>query len=148
MSWKKSGVTYWPSTEPSIKRCTCITGSRCIQSRMSEYHLDLWTWLNSVQMRTPTGSRWVSNNYIQVPQTAWVSWSSRQSSSCSWSSSCSSVSVAVACGVENQLQTEGWGPQDPRLSSSVEWGRSAAMVRETWGQYVAVSLCLQLTSHT
>ena len=31
---------------------------------MSEYHLDLWTWLNSVQMRTPTGSRWVENNYI------------------------------------------------------------------------------------
>ena len=31
---------------------------------MSEYHLDLWTWLNSVEMRTPTGSRWMSNNYI------------------------------------------------------------------------------------
>ena len=31
---------------------------------MSEYHLDLWTWLNSVQMRTPTGIRWASNNYI------------------------------------------------------------------------------------
>ena len=31
---------------------------------MSEYHLDLWTWLNSAQMRKPTGSRWVSNNYI------------------------------------------------------------------------------------
>ena len=31
---------------------------------MLEYHLDLWTWLNSVQMCTPTGSRWTSNNYI------------------------------------------------------------------------------------
>ena len=31
---------------------------------MSEYYLDLWTWLNSVQMRTLTGSRWTSNNYI------------------------------------------------------------------------------------
>ena len=62
-------VTYWPLPEPSIKRCTCInkqrnSGNRCIQSRMSEYHLDLWTWLNSGQMRMPTGSRWVWNNYI------------------------------------------------------------------------------------
>ena len=62
-------VAYWPSTEPSIKRCTCVnkqrnSGNRCIRSKISEYHLDLWTWLNSVQMRTPTGSRWMSNNYI------------------------------------------------------------------------------------
>ena len=57
-------VTYWPSTEPSIKRCTCVTGRRCIRSRISEYRLDLWTGLNSVQMRTPTGSRGMSNNYI------------------------------------------------------------------------------------
>ena len=62
-------VTYWPSTEPSIKRYTCInkqwnSGNRCIRSKISEYHLDLWSWLNSGQMRTPTGSRWRSNNYI------------------------------------------------------------------------------------
>ena len=55
-------VTYWPLTELSIKRCTCVnkqrnSGNKCIQSRMLEYHLDLWTWLNSGQMRTPTGSR-------------------------------------------------------------------------------------------
>ena len=65
----RDGVTYWPSTEPSIKRCTCVnkqrnSGNRCIRSKISEYHLDSWTWLNSVQMRTPTGSRWMSNNYI------------------------------------------------------------------------------------
>ena len=51
----------------AVKRCTCVnkqrnSGNRCIRSKISEYHLDLWTWLNSVQMRTPTGSR--SNNYI------------------------------------------------------------------------------------
>ena len=38
--------------------------NRCIRSKMSEYHLDLWTWLNSVQMRKHTGSRWMLNNYI------------------------------------------------------------------------------------
>ena len=62
-------VTYWPSTEPSIKRCTRVnkqenSENRCIRLKILEYHLDLWTWLNSVQMRAPTGSRWVSENYI------------------------------------------------------------------------------------
>ena len=62
-------VTYWPLTEQSIKRCTCVnkqknSGNRCIRSKISEYHLDQWRWLNSVQMRTLTGSIWVSNNYI------------------------------------------------------------------------------------
>ena len=104
---------------------------------MLEYHLDLWTWLNSVQMRTPTGSRWVSNNYI----TRCYRW-------------LGSVGVRVAvpvgerCRSENQLQTEGLGPQDTQLSSPAEWGRRAAMVRGTWGKYVAVCLRLQLTSHT
>ena len=56
-------VTYWLSTEPSIKKCTCVN-NRCIRSKISEYQLDPLTWLNSVHMRTPTGSRWSSNNYI------------------------------------------------------------------------------------
>ena len=56
-------------TKPSIKRCTCVnkqrnSGNRYIRSKILEYHLDLWAWLNSVQMCTPTWSRWASNNYI------------------------------------------------------------------------------------
>ena len=71
VSWASSQfVAYWPSTEPSIKRCTCVnkqkSRNRCIRSKMSEYHLDLWTWLNSVQMCTPTGSWCTSNNYITM----------------------------------------------------------------------------------
>ena len=67
--WNRTDVTYWPSAKLLIKRCTCVnkqrnSGNSCIWSKISEYHLDLWTWLNSVQMRAPTGSRWVSNNYI------------------------------------------------------------------------------------
>ena len=62
-------VTYWSSTEPLIKRCPCVnkqrnSGNSCIRSKISEYHLDLWMWLNSVQIRTHTESRWMSNNYI------------------------------------------------------------------------------------
>ena len=32
------------------------------------------------------------------------------------------------------------GPQDPRMSNTAEWERSAAKDRGTWGQYVAVCL--------
>ena len=51
--------------------------------------------------------------------------------SCSWSSSCSSRQWEPA-------PDRGFGPSGPRLSSPAEWGRSAAIVRWTWGQYVAV----------
>ena len=137
-------VTYWPSTEPSIKRCTCVNKrNRCTQSKISEYHPDLWTWWNSVQMRTPTGSRWASNNYItrcpRGPELVAVE--------------VSSVPVAVG----DRMPAE-WEPAPDRgLGSSVthgwaaqpRWGRSAAMVaRRTLGQYVAVFPRLQLTSHT
>ena len=43
-------VTYWPSTEPSIKRCTYVN------------------------KRKNSGSRWTLNNNIPRTQTAWVSW--------------------------------------------------------------------------
>ena len=64
--------------------------------------------------------------YNQVPQTAWVSWSS-----VSWSLSCSSRQWEPA-------PDRGLGPSGPRLSSPAEWGRSAAIVRGSWCQYVAV----------
>ena len=44
-------VTYWPLTEPSIKRCTCVN------------------------KRKKGESRWASNKNITRTQTAWVSWS-------------------------------------------------------------------------
>ena len=44
-------VTDWPSTEPSIKRCTCVN------------------------KRKNSGSRWTLNKNITRTQTAWVSWS-------------------------------------------------------------------------
>ena len=71
---------------------------------------------------TPTGCRWMSNNYI----TRCHSWSQL-------------VGVRVAVrGCENLLPAEGLGTQDPRLSSPAEWEKSAAIVRGTWGQYIAV----------
>ena len=75
---------------------------------MSEYHLDLWMWLNSVQMRTPTGSRWMSNNYI-------TRWHRRLGSV----SQFESVRVqfqwqlGTRCRSESQRQTEGLRPPGP-----------------------------------
>ena len=102
---------------------------------MLEYHLDLWTWLNSVQMRTPTGSKWVSNNDITrcyrwlelVSQFQWVS----------------SSSVPVAVGGRMLVEWEpapdrGLGPSATHgWVAQPRWGRSAAMVAwRTLGQYV------------
>ena len=141
-------VTYWHSTEPSIKRCTCVNKQENSKTGASilEYHLDLWTWLNSVQMRTPTGSRWVSKNYI-------IRCHRRLESAAVSSSQLSLVPVAVG----DRMPTE-WEPAPERglwpsathgWAAKPRWGRSTAMVaRRTLGQYVAVSLRLQLTSHT
>ena len=105
-------VTYWPSTEPSIKRCTCVNKQKQVCVRQL---------------------------YNQVPQTAWVSQFQLELES-----------------VGDRMLAE-WEPAPDRgLGPSVthswaaqpECKRSAAMVRRTWGQYVAVCPRLQLTSHT
>ena len=89
-------------------------------------------------MQTPTGSRLASNNYI----IGCHRWFELVGVSCSWSLSCSSRLWEPA--PDRGLAAL----SDPRLSSPAEWERSAAMVRGTWGQYVAVCSRLQLTSHT
>ena len=101
--------TYWPSTKPSIKWCTCVNKrNRCIWSRISEYHLDLGMWLNLVQMRTPTGSRWASNNYITRCH--------RRLESVRVSLSQFQLQLEIGCPcLEYQLQTEGLGPQWPTV---------------------------------
>ena len=126
-------VTYWPSTEPSIKRCTSVNKrNKCIRSKISKYHLDMWTWLNSMQMRTPTGGRSASNNYI---------------------TRCHSR-LESAGQFEFQLQLESVGEKMPNWEPAAdrglglpvthgwaaqpEWERSAAMVRGTLVQCVAV----------
>ena len=94
---------------------------------MSEYHLDLWLWwLNSVLMRTLTGSRWTSSNYITRCHRRLEVVSSRQ-----W----------VPLAVGDRMPAE-WEPAPDRgLEPSVtpswaaqpECERSVAMVRGTWG---------------
>ena len=135
-------TTYWPSTEASIKRCTCVNKQKNSETGASgrRYrNITLtcgrgwirWWW----QMHTPAGSRWMSDNYIArcdrrlgsvgVPVAVGVSWGQDASVRISLQSS----------------ETHGWAAQPGRE-------RSAAMVRRTLGQYVAVCPRLQLTSHT
>ena len=85
------------------------------------YHLHLWTGWIRCNCDARRRQEYVKLLYNQVPQTAWVS----------WSSSCSSRQWEPA-------PDRGLGPSGPRLSNPAEWGRSAAIVRGTWGQYVAV----------
>ena len=141
-------VTYWPSTEPSIKRCTCVNmqkNSKTGASGRRYQNITLtcghgwirWWW----QMRTPTGSRRAWDNYITRCH--------RQLGSVSSSSSCSSSQLETRCRIESQRQTEGFGPSVTHgWAAQPECERSAAMVRRTLGQYVADCPRLQLTSHT
>ena len=107
------------------------------------YHLDLWTGWVWYRCNAHKNRVDVKQLYNQVPQTTCLG------VSCNSSSSCSSRLWEPA---------PDWGLaalNDPRLSSPAEWERSAAIVRGTWGQYVAVCSVsnsplfrLQLTSHT
>ena len=100
---KAHSVTYWPSTELTIKRCTCV---------------NKWKQV------------YVKQKYNQ--DTDGLS------------------QLEIGCQrSENQLQTDGLGPSVAHgWAAQPESERSAAMVRRTWGQYVAVCPRLQLTSHT
>ena len=103
---QQSCVTYWPSTEPSIKRCTCVN------------------------KRKNSGSRWTLNKNITRTQTAWVSW--RQDA-----------------GVKASGRQRACDPQWPMVEQpQPRWGRSAAMVRRTWGQYSSLSPSPAHRSHT
>ena len=105
-------VIYSPSTQPSIKKQV---------HPVEDIKVSPWR-VEFGAIAAPTRSRWMSNNYI---------------TGCHRQLQLVGVRIAVQ-GSENQLQTEGLGLQDPRLSSPAEWEISAAIVRGTWGQYVAI----------
>ena len=71
-------VTYWPLTQPSIKRCTCVN------------------------KRKNSGSRWAANKNITRTQTAWVSWSWSQ-----WGTRCQRESQRQTEGFGPSV-TDGW----------------------------------------
>ena len=63
------------------------------------------------------------------------------------------VGVRASWGQDASMRANGrrraLGPQWPTVEQpQLRWGRSAAMVRRTWGQYVAVCPRFQLTSLT
>ena len=96
-----ANVTYWPSTELSIKRCTCVNKRKNSRSK--------WVWDNNITRLT--------NSQLETRYSR-----------------------------ENQRQTEGFGPSVTH--GWPRWGRSAAMVRRTWGQCSSLSLSATHLSHT
>ena len=111
--WKER-VTYWPSTEPSIKRYTCVN------------------------KRKNGGSGWMSNKNINRTSTAWVG------ASWSWSQ------LGTRSRIENQRQTEGFGPSVTHgWATKPRWGRSVAMdERRTLNQNNSLSPSPAHLSHT
>ena len=116
-------VAYWPSTEPSIKRCTCV----------------------NKQTNSETGAS--GRRYRNITLTCgcgWIRW---------WWQMFRfqfQLELGTRCRIESQRQTEGFGPSVTHgWAAQPECERSAAMVaRRTLGQFVAVCPRLQLTSHT
>ena len=121
-------VTYWPSTEPSIKRCTCIDkrkNSETGESGRIYRNITLtcgrrwirWWW----QMRTPTGSRWVSDNYITRCH--------RRLGSVQLQ-----FQLEIRCQrSENQLQTEGLGSQWPTVEQPSQNAKEVLLWSEELG---------------
>ena len=100
--------------DPAVNRETGASSRR--------YHLEMWTgwiWCRCDAYKKQVD---VKQLYNPVTQTFRVSWSQ----------------LVGVRGSENQLPAEGLGSQDSWLSSPAEWERSAAIVRGTWGQYIAV----------
>ena len=135
-------VTYWPSTEPSIKRSTWVnkrknretgaSGRRYRNITLTCGHGRIRWWL---QMRTLTWSRWATNKDINRCHRRLES-------------------IRVPVGVRMPAE---WEPAPDRglepsvthgLVAQPKWERRAAIVRRTLGQYVAVCPRLQVTSHT
>ena len=83
----------------------------------------------------------VKQLYNQVPQTAWLSQFEFQLQLESVGGQDASVRISLQTEGLRPSVTHGWAAEPGHE-------RSAAMVRRTWGQYVAVSPRLQLTSHT
>ena len=139
-----NNVKYWPSTEPSIKRCTCVNKRKKAKQVHPVEDIGISAWpvdvvefgADAYAHRKQVG---VKQLYNQAPQTTWVS--SRQ-----W------VPVAVRDRMpaeSDPAPDRGLGPSEtPGWAAQPECERSAAMVRGTWDQYVAVCPRLQLTSHT
>ena len=112
-AWKSknlffSFVTYWPSTEMSIKKHV---------HPVEDIRVSPWPVAEFGAIATPTGSRWASNNYItgchRRLELVGVSYN--------WSLSCSSRQWEPA--PDRGLAAL----SDPRLSSPAEWERSAAI---------------------
>ena len=120
-SGRDQTVTYWPSTEPSIKRCASVNK----QKNSEDIGISPWS-VDVVEFGADAYAHGkqvdIKQLYNQVPQTAWVS------------------SVPVAVGVSwgqdasmrISLQTESlWPSVTHGWASQPECERSATMVRRT-----------------
>ena len=129
-------VTYWPSTELSIKKCTSVN-NRCIWSKTSGYHLELWTgwiWCNCDAPRKQVD---VKQLYNLVPQTVWVSWSQLQLEFESLFEAVRTSSRQRACS-----------PQWPPVEQPSRMRKKCCYSQRNLGSICCSLFHLQLTSHT
>ena len=141
-------VTYWPSTEPSIKRCTCVNKWKKAKQVNPVEDIGISPWpVDVVEFGADAYAHRkqvdVNQLYNQVPQTAWCS----ESVQSSWRQFQSQLEIRWPRS-ENQLLTEGLGPQWPTVEQPSRMRKKCCYGQKNLGQYVAVCPRLQLTSHT
>ena len=129
-------VTYWPSTELSIKRCTCVN-NRCIWSKTSGYHLDLWTGWIRCNYNAHKKQVGVKQLYNPVPQTVWGSWSQLQLEFESQFEAVRTSSRQRACS-----------PQWPLVEQPSRMRKKCSYSQRNLGSIYCSLFRLQLTSHT
>ena len=117
---------YYGNATNLLYRWHCCSHEPQSKDQRNRYNLDRGRVKFGANM-TLTGSRWVTNNYINR-----CHGDLRELESVA-------VEVRVAVrGSENQLPAEGWALRIPYWAAQQNEKRSAAIVRGTWGQYVAV----------
>ena len=112
--------------------------NRCIWSKISEYHLDLWTWLNSVCVRPQEAG---GQLYYQVPQTAWDSQFEFELQLESVGDKLPEWEPAADRGL--------WAPSDQRLSSPAMMRKKCCYGQRNFGSICSsLSPSSTLLSHT
>ena len=135
-------VTYWPSTEPSIKKRVHPVKDIGI----SPWPVDGWILCRCDAHRKQVS---IKHLYNQVPQMIWVSWGSREagfSSSCSHSSS-SSHSWGQDAIVRASARQRAWALRTP-VEQPSRMRKKCCYGQRNLGSICGSLFHLQLTSHT
>ena len=136
-----TSVTYWPSTEPSIKRCICVNKQKKAKQAHPVEDIGISPWPVDVVEFGPDAYAYrkqvsIKQLYSQVPQTAWVSLATAVGAS--WRQDAS---------VRTASRQRTWALSDPRLSSPARMRKKCCYSQKNFGS-ICSSLSPSPTHHS